>query len=367
MFQAMVKNKMGLLIAMICLLFLLAACGSDSAATEDGAIQLPDALIGAWDNSEIPVSIVFYQDSTFEVFSNTESASGVYTVDAEAGSFIIIDSDGIKKEATVEDSIFYLQDFAGHFYAVDSPGYSPQAATGALDNISNNSTSDAGSQDAAASTAPATQDAPAAPTAPTQDAPAQNITGADSSSPNAPAAANNYSVLGSWDDHTNATSALFYDTGLLELHTADGMYQCSYNFDSATGNLEYMFAGSSSIDTGLMSAAGELALYIGNTTLNFSQVDQATYLYVVGINDYVNGWDNSELALSMVIHADSSYEIFQGDSYESGTITVIDLNNFTLHRSNGEVLSGTRDESVIYIDTFDGYFYGTSAPAYIPQ
>ena len=107
------KKKLSLLIAAILSLSLLTACGGDDPAPE-----------GAYDNDDIAVSIVFYEDGTCVIsdFDSTDEAE--FKMD---GDELTIEMDDMEVTGTydADEDTFTLEDNDGEFYYVDEAWYTP--------------------------------------------------------------------------------------------------------------------------------------------------------------------------------------------------------------------------------------------------
>ena len=107
------KKKLSLLIAAILSLSLLTACGGDEVTP-----------VGAYDNDDEWVSIVFDDDGTCEFSSFEMVIECTYTV--RQGS-LEIESDDATVSGTydADTDTFTLDGYAGEFYYVDEAWYTP--------------------------------------------------------------------------------------------------------------------------------------------------------------------------------------------------------------------------------------------------
>lgn len=107
------KKKLSLLIAAILSLCLLTACGGDDPAP-----------LGAYDNDELEMSIVFSKDGTCEVSDFYDSAEGEFKMD---GDELTIELDGEEVTGTydADEDTFTIDDNDGEFYYVDEAWYTP--------------------------------------------------------------------------------------------------------------------------------------------------------------------------------------------------------------------------------------------------
>ena len=109
------KKKLSLLIAAILSLSLLTACGGDDPAPE-----------GAYDNDDIAVSIVFYEDGTCVVSDFDMSYEAEFEMD---GDELTIKNDDLGMEVTgtydADEDTFTIDDNDGEFYYVDEAWYTP--------------------------------------------------------------------------------------------------------------------------------------------------------------------------------------------------------------------------------------------------
>ena len=107
------KKKLSLLIAAILSLSLLTACGGDDPAP-----------LGAYDNDDIAVSIVFYEDGTCVISDFDSADEAEFKMD---GDELTIEMDGMEVTGTYDADVdtFTLVDNDGEFYYVDVAWYTP--------------------------------------------------------------------------------------------------------------------------------------------------------------------------------------------------------------------------------------------------
>ena len=109
------KKKMSLVLGTILTLSLclLTACGGDDPAPE-----------GAYDNDDIEVSIVFYDDGTCVISDFDVSDEGEFKMD---GDELTIELDGEEVTGTydADEDTFTIDDNDGEFYYVDEAWYTP--------------------------------------------------------------------------------------------------------------------------------------------------------------------------------------------------------------------------------------------------
>ena len=107
------KKKLSLLIAAILSLSLLTACGGDDPAP-----------LGAYDNDELAMSIVFFEDGTCVVSDFDMSYEAEFEMD---GDELTIELDGEEVTGTydADEDTFTIDDNDGEFYYVDEAWYTP--------------------------------------------------------------------------------------------------------------------------------------------------------------------------------------------------------------------------------------------------
>ena len=112
------KKKMSLVLGTILSLCLLTACGGDE--TDPGDAN----LVGAYDNDDVEVSIVFDGEGTCQFSDVVDVFECNYTV---KNGKIELESDGETLGGTYDSDsdTFTLDDYAGEFYFVEEAGYTP--------------------------------------------------------------------------------------------------------------------------------------------------------------------------------------------------------------------------------------------------
>ena len=109
------KKKLSLVLGTILALSLclLTACGGDDPAPE-----------GAYDNDDIEVSIVFYDDGTCVISDFDVSDEGEFKMD---GDELTIEMDGMEVTGTydADEDTFTIDDNDGEFYSVGEAFYTP--------------------------------------------------------------------------------------------------------------------------------------------------------------------------------------------------------------------------------------------------
>ena len=109
------KKKLSLVLGTILALSLclLTACGGDDPAPE-----------GAYDNDELEMSIVFFEDGTCEVSDYHNSAECEFKMD---GDELTIEMDGMEVTGTydADEDTFTIDDNDGEFYSVGEAFYTP--------------------------------------------------------------------------------------------------------------------------------------------------------------------------------------------------------------------------------------------------
>ncbi|MBM6925270.1 hypothetical protein [Pseudoflavonifractor phocaeensis] len=109
------KKKLSLVLGTILALSLclLTACGGDDPAPE-----------GAYDNDELEMSMVFFEDGTCEVSDYYDSAECEFKMD---GDELTIEMDGMEVTGTydADEDTFTIDDNDGEFYSVGEAFYTP--------------------------------------------------------------------------------------------------------------------------------------------------------------------------------------------------------------------------------------------------